>query len=236
MGKCKDVDVTRKSYTLIYDLVEKILESIGIDQLAMYKEALTNIFKNNKLAPLAELISSDILMFHAILLKESDRGSVLMAASYLEDLLEKLLQKFFVNENSLTNTLFNGYGVLSSFSSKIDLSYLLGLISNNAQKKLHLIRKIRNEFAHSSDFIGFSEASISNRCYELKGVNWPCDLSSRDIFIRVVFVLAGIIYSATIQEEGRKEKSSEELDLEKLIPNFEEQLSYEVESYIKKAL
>jgi len=58
-----------------------------------------------------------------------------MAAAYLENSLENLLKKLFVENSSLKNDPFNDYnGFLTSFSSKIDLAFMLGLISNKTNK------------------------------------------------------------------------------------------------------
>lgn len=220
----------------LYYVVEKFFESNDINQSKMFEEILTNISKDKNLKSLSKMISPDILQFNLILFKETDRGAALMAASYLEELLEKLLIKFFINDNGLTNKLLNGYGGLSSFSSKIDLAFLLGLISKKTQNNLHLIRKIRNEFAHSADFIGFSKSSINNRCNELKCDNWQENNSSKDIFISVVFILSGLINSKTIEEDKRKKKTSEELDFQNLLPDFEEKFSEEIQNYLEKQI
>lgn len=94
MSKNKDDNMSKGIVYFLYDLIDNFFESTGIGQSKMYKEILTNIFNNNDFGPLKNLISSDMLMFHAILIKESDRGTALMAASYLEDFLEKLLKNF----------------------------------------------------------------------------------------------------------------------------------------------
>ncbi|TDO69819.1 mannitol repressor [Halanaerobium saccharolyticum] len=233
-------NITTGSFLNFFDdIVEELLKYKGIDQSDMYKEVLTNIFENHDLEHIAELISEDIFKFRAILLKETDRGSALMAASYLEDLLEKLLRKFFVDDNLLSNNLLNGYGGLSSFKSKIDLAYLLGLISRRVKRDLNLIRKIRNEFAHSAENINFNSSSINNRCNELNYNIFNDDISGRNKFIRVVFGLAGVLSSTKIKKERREEKPNknlEEISLKKDIENFDEELSEEIEKYIKNKI
>ena len=48
-------------------------------------------------------------------------------------------------------SLFEGNGPFSTLSSKIDVAYALGLLSSEERRELHLLRKIRNEFAHAVD-------------------------------------------------------------------------------------
>lgn len=45
----------------------------------------------------------------------------------------------FHQDEDLLNKLFDGVGPLTTFSTKIDLAYLLGIISERAAKDLHRI-------------------------------------------------------------------------------------------------
>lgn len=56
---------------------------------------------------------------------------------------------------------------MGTFSAKIDLAYRIGLISLDEKSSFHLIRKIRNEFAHSSEEISFESDIIKDRISEL---------------------------------------------------------------------
>lgn len=94
---------------------------------------------------------------------ESDRACAVLAGATLDTLLENLLSKLMIT-NSSNQELFEGTGCLSTFSSKIDLSYALGLISSEEKQSLHLIRKIRNDFAHAIDSeLSFDTPAIANR-------------------------------------------------------------------------
>lgn len=81
----------------------------------------------------------------------SDRACVIVGAAVLDDLLEVLFHTYFSHSpsNNDDNPFVNN-GALSTFSSKINLSYLLGLISPDEHRKLTYIRKVRNEFAHGA--------------------------------------------------------------------------------------
>jgi DNA-binding MltR family transcriptional regulator len=73
----------------------------------------------------------------------------IIGATFLEMLLENILREFLIDEEKrVTEELFDGYKPLSTFSSKITMAYCLGLIYKSVHDDLHLIRKIRNEFAH----------------------------------------------------------------------------------------
>jgi DNA-binding MltR family transcriptional regulator len=100
--------------------------------------------------------------------KETDRGAVILAASLFEINLESLLKTFLVPDISRSDDLFEGATApLSNFSSKILMSYRLGLISKNFARDLNLVRRIRNEFAHNIHGCSFDHSSVKSRVNEL---------------------------------------------------------------------
>jgi len=101
--------------------------------------------------------------------KESDRAAVILITSILDELLLKLLKCFLVPISSSEDNLFdNANSPLSNFSSKIDISFRLGLISNKFSRDLHLIRKIRNSFAHDIFNCNFENGAVKSRIDELE--------------------------------------------------------------------
>ncbi|VVE78140.1 MltR family transcriptional regulator [Pandoraea sputorum] len=100
--------------------------------------------------------------------KASDRALAIVIASYLDAMLEELLRAFLVERAKAVNPLFEGRGVLSTFSSKIELSFALGLIGEGEAKALNTIREIRNAFAHELGNLDFTDMSISAKCANLR--------------------------------------------------------------------
>jgi DNA-binding MltR family transcriptional regulator len=80
--------------------------------------------------------------------EESDRAAVILGTAKLDFLLYQLLGSFMVASYSNEDPLFENDGPLSTFSARINLSYRLGLVDEEFAKALHLVRKIRNDFAH----------------------------------------------------------------------------------------
>lgn len=82
--------------------------------------------------------------------KETDRAAGIVGAAILDSSLESALKSYFVKSTHTKNdSLFDGPNApLSSFSSKIDIMFRLGLISEKMASALHIVRKIRNNFAH----------------------------------------------------------------------------------------
>ncbi|MDI4639166.1 MULTISPECIES: MltR family transcriptional regulator [Halomonadaceae] len=100
---------------------------------------------------------------------EGDRGCALILAANLDNRLRELLIAHFVSMPcKQQKALFEGTGPLSTFSSRISVSYACGLLAEDEAHDLQLIRKIRNLFAHEEHGWSFVTPSISNRCDSLK--------------------------------------------------------------------
>jgi mannitol operon repressor len=100
--------------------------------------------------------------------RETDRGAALFSASILDDVLKAILAAFLI-DSSISNELFNHTKPLGSFSSRQDFCYALGLISKVEYDQCNLVRKIRNEFAHTSQVaIDFNSGKVSKHCTTLR--------------------------------------------------------------------
>ncbi|HKC68800.1 MAG TPA: hypothetical protein VKG26_11265 [Bacteroidia bacterium] len=105
--------------------------------------------------------------------KESDRASVILVTALIDEELTTLLKLYLIPTPTSTDEVFDGANApLSNFSSKINLAYRLGLITGKFARDLHLIRRIRNQFAHNVYGCNFEEGGIKQRVEELtKSVN-----------------------------------------------------------------
>lgn len=126
------------------------------------------------LASNSDEMPEHFIQLRDLLDKESDRGSVLVGAAALDDALRSLLTKFFVDDQKSCEELLEPSGNLGTFSARINVCYLSGLISQDARVALHRIRKIRNSFAHSRFDTTFQTQSISDQC-----CNLPCTRSGQ---------------------------------------------------------
>jgi hypothetical protein len=92
-----------------------------------------------------------------LLTGESDRGCALVAGEAFNDLLSSLLGRLFI-ESKTSRDLLNGGGSapLGTFSARIYASFALGLICEDEQADLHVIRRIRNSAAHFGEGNVFS--------------------------------------------------------------------------------
>src|SRR5436190_10019098 len=63
--------------------------------------------------------------------------------------------------------LFGSRGPLSTFASRTDLGYALGLFHDSVYHDLKLIRRVRNDFAHNFDDATFDLPAVRDRCADL---------------------------------------------------------------------
>jgi DNA-binding MltR family transcriptional regulator len=98
----------------------------------------------------------------------SDRACVIVSASIIDHLLSKVVQAFLVPNSSASDTLFDGPNApLGNFSARIDIAHRLGLISAQFARDLHLIRRMRNELAHSVSGRSFSDPGLADQVLHL---------------------------------------------------------------------
>lgn len=97
---------------------------------------------------------------------EGDRACALILTANLDNRLSELIVEFSVElSKERRERILDGF--LSTFSSRITLCYMMGLIAKNEFDDLHRIRDIRNLFAHEESGLNFKEAKISNWCKSL---------------------------------------------------------------------
>jgi len=196
-------------------LLSKIEEEHDVKQKA---EMITNTIKKAfKEAGMDCLdIPYEVVQLREMLGKESDRGCVLSAAAFLENELGRLLKKVLVQDEKLFKVLFEGYGPLATFSARIDLAYGLGYLAPLQRRDLHLIRKIRNIFAHRAGEVTFEDSEISSRCLELYHDIYNENLPPRKKFIRVVVGIAAPIHDAILHAKTPVEAKDIDLQNEKI--------------------
>jgi mannitol operon repressor len=110
----------------------------------------------------------DFSRFISELQQETDRGLALVGAALLDDKLANTLRSFFCEGKSAEALLKEGDAPLGTLSSRIELCFALGLIDEFEYQEINLIRKVRNEFAHSKHGTTFQTEKIRSLCSSLK--------------------------------------------------------------------
>ena len=105
---------------------------------------------------------------------QTDRGAAIIAAAYLDDRLESvILEKLSATGLNLkrrgqtVRDRLIGNGPLQTFSARIDLAAAVGFLGPHAYRDAHLIRDIRNHFAHMSGPASFGDPPVVDQCAEL---------------------------------------------------------------------
>lgn len=182
------------------------------------------------------ILYEDFNEFRRSLSDETDRGCALMAAAYLDEALKTLFREVLVQDNKIVNELFSTTGPIGTFSSRIDLAYVMGLIGKRFHRDLHLIRKIRNDFGHTAKKIDFTTASIKARCQELYNDGYERDAEPRRKFERCASGLVGQIHVQILTATQIKIK--EDIPIEKLKEThkrIQEQMAHQVAIFLREA-
>lgn len=105
---------------------------------------------------------------------ESDRAAVILGAAKLDNILYQILNKILLPPPSGNDELLDNDNPLSTFSSRINICYRLGLIDAEFSRTLHLIRKIRNTFAHEISWANLNSGNYWDRIREMSNIFKQC--------------------------------------------------------------
>jgi hypothetical protein len=95
---------------------------------------------------------------------ESDRASIILMAALLDDTLSFTISRNFCEAvgQQEKDPAFRFDGPLGTFSSKIEIAALFGLIDDRVCDQLHTVRELRNACAHSRHGLRFTDAILLN--------------------------------------------------------------------------
>ncbi|MBP8322471.1 hypothetical protein KAF81_33040 [Pseudomonas aeruginosa] len=158
---------------------------------------------------LGKKLTQAYIEFDRALQAESDRGCALYAAAYIDVELMELLSASLVQHKDITQDLFKGTQQLSTFSSRISMAYYLGLISPEFRADLDILRRIRNDFAHSNQAVTFSTEAVANRCSRLATSFREQDASPRAKFTAAASTILAVIARLRVNAKPIPEKPRE---------------------------
>ena len=105
-----------------------------------------------------------------IIITESDRGAILIAASQVDLFLKQALRKIAPQKISQKKLkiLFDFTGPMGTFSSRINMAYFMRIINNEVRCGITSLKDLRNEAAHyPTNFSLSSKHDKINNLYEL---------------------------------------------------------------------
>jgi DNA-binding MltR family transcriptional regulator len=116
-----------------------------------------------------ELEESDLEGLTKEVLHTSDRTAAIVLAAWVERELEQwIIATLPRNDKKTIEKLQGRDGALNSFYGKIHLGYALGVYDEIERENLDIIRRIRNEFAHTPQAIDFETDEIRKEVENLR--------------------------------------------------------------------
>ncbi|WP_200286722.1 MltR family transcriptional regulator [Pantoea ananatis] len=137
--------------------------------------------------------------------QESDRGAALLAASMLDESLQKIIESCLIS-NSSAKQLISGFNApLGTFSARLKAAHALGLIMDHEFNEIDLIRKIRNEFGHGWMDVSFESQKIKNSLDKLPwlGPNDVMQSPKSKFSFAVSIILMDLLYRARLVKKDR---------------------------------
>jgi mannitol operon repressor len=144
---------------------------------------------------------------------ETDRGAALVGAAVIDQRLSDTLRAFMVAGKVVDALLDGANAPLGTFSARINMCFGLGLIDNHEHSECNIIRKIRNEFAHSVHGTTFADKGVVVLCERLQsdlpGGREAFKDKPRGVFINaVVLTTMRLTYRAEWVTRGKRETQS----------------------------
>ncbi len=115
-------------------------------------------------------LTADVARLVNDLEKETDRGAALLAAAFLDDVLDVMLRAAFVDDGEAVNKIMGAGRPLESFGARAHLAYCIGILGVDVYADINLIREIRNDFAHRHP-TNFEYPPIQAKCQKLRCVS-----------------------------------------------------------------
>lgn len=103
---------------------------------------------------------------------ESDRAAAVLLGAEIDRALLSILEAFILAPAKNSINLLSPDAALGSMGTRIEMAFGLGLISDAFHRELHLIRRIRNKFAHGPAGYCFADKPVCDLCRELAISGW----------------------------------------------------------------
>jgi hypothetical protein len=165
-------------------------------------KALRRYWKNRAEFPDPQQLAEEIF-------STSDRASVILSATLLDDALATRLAAIFgVRIDSAEfDHIFRFEGPLGSFASRIEISSLFRVLDDTTCRQLHVIREMRNACAHTKRPISFETPALLNVVKQLfypRGFLKPRDDTKAEITKAFHFEVLALVNIIIHGHKGEK--------------------------------
>lgn len=152
----------------------------------------------------------------AELLGESDRASVILAASQLDDLLANAIALKMSESVEIlageVDQIFKASGPLGSFSARAEIANLFGVIDNRLFEQLYILREMRNACAHSKHPITFASPLLRNVAVHLHAPRGITPLAVFERNAKAAFVMEIVFMAALLAFGSREDAEAERME------------------------
>jgi hypothetical protein len=120
----------------------------------------------------------DVEAFQKEVMGESDRATIILISAMLDDALSFRIAKHVICpiDDEQYDYIFRFEGPLGTFSAKMEIACLFGIIEDEVYQGLDIIREMRNACAHSRHPLTFADSAITNVA---KRLSFSLGLSNR---------------------------------------------------------
>lgn len=119
-----------------------------------------------------KMIGYPLECFEAInkaLADESDRARVLLVAGWIDEFLKvKLMNEYSKGNSRAREQLFSANGPFATFSGKVNAAFCAGWIDQDVYHDIEIIRKLRNECAHSINPVSLEDEKFREMVEKLR--------------------------------------------------------------------
>jgi hypothetical protein len=116
-------------------------------------------------------------------LRDTNAETALRAGSLVHETLEIALRwKLLVEKKPVNDRMFKGNGTLATFEKRINEAHRLKLIDDVTREDAHLVRRIRNEFAHTREKLHFDSSKVTALAKQLS--TYEATAANQDAFLK----------------------------------------------------
>jgi len=99
--------------------------------------------------------------FNEALMEESDRARVVLVTAWIDHFLKvKIMNEFSKGNAKARKDLFSSNGPFATFSGKLNAAFCAGWIDADVYHDVQIIRKLRNEFAHTIEPVSLNDDRV----------------------------------------------------------------------------
>lgn len=133
-------------------------------KLNMFKDTTPGSTKTLRKKARESWLNVDVDAFQKELAGESDRASVVLLGTMLEDVLTYRLTLALCIKptEDECDYIFRFDGPMGTFSRRAEIACLLGIIEDDTYEQLDIIREMRNACAHSRHPLTFADEALAN--------------------------------------------------------------------------